>query len=112
MIYVKRVYEPADEHDGARFLVDRLWPRGLTKEALRADTWIKAVSPSDALRHWFGHETTPPTATRNARKAKANRKYSPGLRSVELELLFITPRERPARKSDATAAGFSNLRSG
>jgi uncharacterized protein YeaO (DUF488 family) len=56
MIYVKRVYEPADGHDGARFLVDRLWPRGLKKEALRADTWIKAVSPSDALRHWFGHD--------------------------------------------------------
>jgi uncharacterized protein YeaO (DUF488 family) len=56
MIYVKRVYEPADEHDGARFLVDRLWPRGLKKEALRADTWTKAVSPSDALRHWFRHD--------------------------------------------------------
>ena len=56
MIYVKRVYEPADEHDGARFLVDRLWPRGLKKEALRADHWIKAASPSDALRHWFGHD--------------------------------------------------------
>ena len=56
MIHVKRGYEPVDEQDGARFLVDRLWPRGLKKEALRADTWIKAVSPSDALRHWFGHD--------------------------------------------------------
>ena len=56
MIYVKRVYEPADERDGARFLVDRLWPRGLKKDALRADSWIKAASPCDALRHWFGHD--------------------------------------------------------
>ena len=56
MIYVKRVYEPADERDGARFLVDRLWPRGLKKEALRAENWMKAVSPSDALRRWFGHD--------------------------------------------------------
>ena len=50
--------------------------------------------------------TTPPTATRNARKAKANRKYSPGLRPVESELLLITHGEPPDRKSDATAAGF------
>jgi len=56
MIYVKRVYEPADRGDGARFLVDRLWPRGLKKADLRADNWIKAVSPSDGLRHWFGHD--------------------------------------------------------
>ena len=56
MIYVKRVYEPAEQRDGARFLVDRLWPRGLKKETLRADDWLKAVSPSDELRHWFGHE--------------------------------------------------------
>ncbi len=56
MIRVKRVYEPAEGGDGKRFLVERLWPRGMKKESLRMDGWIKDVAPSDALRHWFGHE--------------------------------------------------------
>lgn len=56
MIYVKRVYGPVGPRDGTRILVDRLWPRGLKKAALRADTWIKAVSPSSPLRKWFGHD--------------------------------------------------------
>jgi uncharacterized protein YeaO (DUF488 family) len=47
---VKRVYEPASEEDGARLLVDRLWPRGLTKEKARVDAWLKDVAPSDRLR--------------------------------------------------------------
>ena len=52
----KRVYLPADETDGNRVLVDRLWPRGLSKEKLGNVAWIKDVAPSDALRKWFGHE--------------------------------------------------------
>jgi uncharacterized protein YeaO (DUF488 family) len=56
MIYVKRVYDPAEKGDGARFLVDRLWPRGVKKEAVRVDQWVKTVSPSDELRHWFRHD--------------------------------------------------------
>lgn len=56
MIAVKRVYEPPAASDGARFLVDHLWPRGLKKEAVQVKSWIKAVSPSNELRHWFGHE--------------------------------------------------------
>ena len=56
MIFLKRVYEPAEQGDGARFLVDRLWPRGFKKEALKADEWMKAVSPSDALCKWFRHD--------------------------------------------------------
>ena len=56
MIRVKRVYEPIEKSDGARFLVDHLWPRGLKKEALQVERWIKLVSPSNALRSWFGHE--------------------------------------------------------
>ena len=52
----KRVYLPADESDGNRVLVDRLWPRGLSKEKLGNVAWIKDVAPSDALRKWFGHE--------------------------------------------------------
>ncbi|MDI3316604.1 MAG: DUF488 domain-containing protein [Bacillota bacterium] len=56
MIRVKRVYEPAEERDGLRFLVDRLWPRGLRREAARIDRWLKEVAPSDGLRRWFAHD--------------------------------------------------------
>jgi len=56
MVRVKRVYEPADDGDGKRFLVERLWPRGMKKEALQLAGWIRDVAPSDALRRWFGHD--------------------------------------------------------
>ena len=56
MIRVKRVYEPHEPDDGPRFLVDRLWPRGMKKEALHLDGWLKDAAPSDALRRWFGHD--------------------------------------------------------
>lgn len=56
MIRVKRVYEPASPDDGQRFLVDRLWPRGMKKEALNIVAWYKDVAPSDELRHWYGHD--------------------------------------------------------
>lgn len=55
MITLKRVYEPADKADGQRFLVERLWPRGVAKTDLRMDGWLKDVAPSDGLRRWFGH---------------------------------------------------------
>lgn len=56
MIKCKRVYDPADHEDGARFLVDRLWPRGIKKEVLKLDGWLKEAAPSDDLRRWFNHE--------------------------------------------------------
>jgi len=56
MIKVKRVYEPPAAGDGSRFLVDRLWPRGLRKEALALHCWARDVAPSNALRRWFGHD--------------------------------------------------------
>ena len=52
---VKRIYEPAERADGTRVLVDRLWPRGLTREKAAIDHWLKEVAPSAALRSWFGH---------------------------------------------------------
>jgi uncharacterized protein YeaO (DUF488 family) len=54
-IRTKRVYEPPDPSDGQRVLVDRLWPRGLTKERARVDVWLRDIAPSDGLRKWFGH---------------------------------------------------------
>ncbi|MGP8199807.1 MAG: DUF488 domain-containing protein [Limisphaerales bacterium] len=55
-IRTKRVYEPAEKSDGKRFLVERLWPRGMKKERLHMDGWLKEAAPSDALRRWFGHD--------------------------------------------------------
>jgi uncharacterized protein YeaO (DUF488 family) len=55
-LQIKRVYEPSDDGDGKRILVDRLWPRGVSKTEARVDVWLKAVAPSPALRRWFGHD--------------------------------------------------------
>ena len=55
-IKIKRVYEEPDKEDGVRILVDRLWPRGLTKEKASLDLWLKEIAPSTELRKWFGHD--------------------------------------------------------
>lgn len=57
MIRLKRAYDSPAEEDGTRFLVDRLWPRGIKKEDLRIDGWLREVAPSDDLRKWFGHDS-------------------------------------------------------
>ena len=56
MFMAKRVYAPAAPEDGFRVLTDRLWPRGLTKEAAAVDLWLKEIAPSTELRNWFKHE--------------------------------------------------------
>lgn len=56
MIKLKRAYEAATPEDGKRFLVERLWPRGLRKSALRLDGWMQNVAPSTELRRWFSHD--------------------------------------------------------
>ena len=53
---LKRVYLAAEETDGYRILVDRLWPRGISKEKAKIDLWLKEVAPSNELRKWFGHD--------------------------------------------------------
>ncbi len=55
-VKIKRVYELPQDQDGQRILIDRLWPRGLTKEKARIDLWLKDVAPSTELRKWFNHE--------------------------------------------------------
>lgn len=55
-IQVKRVYEPVAKSDGFRVLVDRLWPRGLSKEDVHIDLWLREIGPSTALRKWFNHD--------------------------------------------------------
>ena len=56
LIYVKRTYETPSNKDGSRILVERLWPRGVTKERAALDVWMKDVAPSPALRKWFAHD--------------------------------------------------------
>ncbi len=55
-IHLKRAYEPADATDGTRILVDRLWPRGVSKADAAIDEWMKEIAPSNELRQWFGHD--------------------------------------------------------
>src|SRR3989304_5389406 len=56
MIKVKRAYDKPEAGEGARFLVDRLWPRGIKRDALHLTDWLKEAAPSDSLRKWFGHD--------------------------------------------------------
>ena len=55
-VILKRAYEAASPDDGQRVLVDRLWPRGVSKEKAAIDLWLKGIAPSTALRQWFGHD--------------------------------------------------------
>lgn len=56
MILIKRAYDPPGSEDGIRYLVDRFWPRGIKREALKLDGWLKSVAPSADLCRWFGHD--------------------------------------------------------
>ncbi len=55
-IHIKRAYDPPAASDGSRILVDRLWPRGISKDILKLDTWMKDLAPSNELRKWYSHE--------------------------------------------------------
>ena len=77
-IHIKRVYEKAERDDGARILVDRLWPRGLSKDSVRMDDWLRDIAPSDSLRKWYGHKPE--------RWPQFRRRYSEELREHAAEL--------------------------
>jgi uncharacterized protein YeaO (DUF488 family) len=81
-IFVKRVYEPATASDGFRMLVDRLWPRGLSKEAAKLDLWLPDLGPSTTLRQWFNHDP--------ARWAEFQRRYHAELQKNTALLATIT----------------------
>ena len=67
---IKRIYEPPTKDDGARVLVDRIWPRGVTKEEAKLDLWLKAIAPSAALRKWYGHDPAKWTEFRRRYRAE------------------------------------------
>ena len=76
-VALKRAYEAASDSDGTRVLVDRLWPRGVTKAKARIDVWLKDVAPSTQLRKWFGHD--PGKWTEFQRRYRAELKGSEAL---------------------------------
>jgi uncharacterized protein YeaO (DUF488 family) len=92
MIQIKRVYEPASNKDGYRVLVDRLWPRGMTKEAANIDLWMKKVAPSDALRKSFGHDVKkwPSFQKKYQNELKKNAALLAELRKMEKEHKIVT----------------------
>lgn len=69
-VQIKRIYEPPEPGDGFRILIDRIWPRGMKKEAAAIDVWMKEVSPSADLRKWFNHEPGKWSAFSKAYKAE------------------------------------------
>ncbi len=84
MIKIKRIYDRASSEDGKRIYVDRLWPRGMKKEEVKIDEWLKEISPSDALRKWFGHDPSKYEVFRR-RYAKELEKHSEILERIRKE---------------------------
>lgn len=69
-IAVKRIYEPPSGKDGQRVLVDRIWPRGVSREAAALDLWLKDIAPSTELRKWFGHDPSRAAGFRDRYRAE------------------------------------------
>lgn len=86
MITIKRAYEKPESRDGKRILVDRLWPRGVRKEALALDAWEKELAPSTELRKWFGHDP--------AKFKEFAKRYKAELKSKKVELQELKKRGR------------------
>jgi uncharacterized protein YeaO (DUF488 family) len=86
VIQLKRVYEKPARQDGFRILVDRLWPRGLTKERAAVKLWLKEVAPSAELRKWFGHDP--------ARWRQFERRYRMELREQKEALELLKQKSR------------------
>ena len=91
MIKLKRVYEAASADDGVRYLVERLWPRGIKKEALRMEAWLKEVAPSPALREWFAHDPK--------KWAEFQRRYA---KELGANTAALRPLLESARRGDVT----------
>lgn len=89
-ILLKRAYEPAAESDGWRVLVERLWPRGIKKEALHLDAWMKEVAPSTELRKWFNHDPRKWSEFRDRYFAELNTRPESWRRVIEAPRTPIT----------------------
>jgi uncharacterized protein YeaO (DUF488 family) len=85
-VRLKRAYEPAAASDGERILIDRMWPRGVTREEARLSEWARELAPSTELRRWFGHDP--------ARFSEFRRRYTAELAAQELKLRELRRRAR------------------
>jgi len=81
-IHIKRIYDAAADDDGARVLVDRLWPRGIRKEAAALTLWLKEIAPSNELRRWFGHDPV--------RWVEFSRRYRAELKGNDIEVARLS----------------------
>jgi uncharacterized protein YeaO (DUF488 family) len=88
-VQIKRVYEPPSSNDGYRVLIDRLWPRGVSRQSAKLDEWMKELAPSTELRRWFGHEP--------ARFEEFRRRYIAELRDERPRLTALRRRARDGR---------------
>ena len=93
-VNVRRVHEPSEPDDGTRVLVDRLWPRGLSKEAARVDEWPKALTPSTELRRWYHAQEDPSDAFEEFRRRDAAELAAPEA-AGPLEALRALARKGP-----------------
>ena len=86
-VKLKRAYEPAASGDGTRILIDRLWPRGVSRSRLPLDQWMKDIAPSSELRKWFGHDPArwPEFRGRYAKEVRANAELLSQLRALARE---------------------------
>lgn len=87
MIKIKRIYDPPGSRDGYRILIDRLWPRGISKDKARIDEWRKQLAPSDRLRRWFNHEPE--------KWEEFRRRYHEELRPKIKEVKELAQKQRP-----------------
>jgi uncharacterized protein YeaO (DUF488 family) len=83
IVIIKRAYEPASKEDGFRVLVDRLWPRGLTREKAAIDLWAREIAPSDVLRKWFSHD---PSRWEEFRRRYGEELSADSMKKVVMEL--------------------------
>jgi uncharacterized protein YeaO (DUF488 family) len=90
-VRIRRVYDEVGPDDGARVLVDRVWPRGLRADAVHADDWAKDVAPSTELRRWFGHDPDKFTEFRSRYRAEL---YTPTGRAALNQLRTLVERGR------------------
>ncbi len=109
-IRLKRAYEAPAKSDGKRILVERLWPRGMRKDALKLDEWAKEISPSPALRKWYGHEPDkwPEFKKRYRAELKAKKQQIALLRAlcVQGPVTFVYAAKDEERNSAAVLKGF------
>lgn len=106
MILTKRAYEPAAASDGYRVLIDRLWPRGVSKAKARLDAWEKVVAPSPALRAWYGHD---PAKWPEFRRRYTRELRAPAAETVLAELARRAKRGRVTLVYASKAADISDV---